>query len=134
MSLLFHAMLPLPFCFLIIIGWAASIYFVIRGFSSLKKSEDKLRLLLISSALLLVCGGVNYLLFNLQNQIFAFLEGKGIFAFPFGQLFLFPTLFFFDTRDLFAYEIFLMFGILFNLIGMIGFVNYLNAKLFTKEK
>lgn len=132
MLLLLHAGFSLDFCLIGMIGWVTSIYLVTRGIFRFTKAENKLRLAAMALILLLICGGLNQILFAIDKMIFPFLEGKGTFIFPFGLFFGLPFLFVFDTTDLFVYEILIFLGILFNLMAMVNFACSIENKLFKK--
>jgi hypothetical protein len=133
MFLLLHAGPPGLLFLIVIPFWLISTFLVIRGIYRLKNAENKLRLIIYSLVLLLICGFLNQFLYIFSDILFPFLEGMGTFVFPFGLFFGLPALFFFDTRDVFVYKILVLFGAGFNLMALINLAYFIERKVFKND-
>lgn len=95
----------------IIGGWLCSTFLIFRGFFYFIKSEQKLKLVILTLVLFAV----------LQLALYILPNGSAfITAFPFGLFGGFPFLFFFDSRDSFVYGILMSIGSYLNVVGWIS--------------
>ncbi len=112
--------------FLIVIGgWLLSVFLIFRGIFCFVKSEQKLKLSILTFTLFVIWRLVLFIP-AILSEIF---PSAVLYTFPFGFFAGIPFLFVFDTRNLFVYEILVILGFILNLVAIINFAGFFAKKL-----